>query len=278
MLVFISHSSAEDEFVDNLSHSLERYAFEVWVDHRHSVPAGHYWDEYVDMKLEDSKVMLLVWSPTASTSNNVSVEWREFHTKNKLIIPIVFRPAPLPLLIRHLQRIDFVDEAKYDEQVSLLIKSLPTPELNATSLTKISSRITQETTIVSLMNASDDIIKEKRDSLKDNQLLLIFPDYLPQTMVVELKNTKMFIGRGQNMDINLENFHAEESGVSRQHALLAIANGQLTLMDLNSINGTLVDRRRIQAQRPVPLMNDSLIQLGTLFIRIYCKQLTITTS
>lgn len=271
MLVFISHSSAEDEFVDNLSRSLERYAFEVWVDHLHKVPAGQFWDEYVDMKLEDSKVMLLVWSPSASTSNNVSVEWREFQTKGKLIIPIVYRPAPLPLLIRHLQRIDFVDETKYDEQVNLLIKSLPTPDLNATSLTKISNRITQETTIVSLMNASDDVIKEQKDSLKANQLLLIFPDYLPQTMVVDLKSSKMFIGRGGNMDINLENFHAEESGVSRQHALLSIENGQLTLMDLNSVNGTLIDRRRIPAQRPMPLKNDSLIQLGSLFIRIYCK-------
>jgi len=276
MLVFISHSSAEDEFVDNLSRSLERYAFEVWVDHLHKVPAGQFWDEYVDMKLEDSKVMLLVWSPTASTSNNVSVEWREFHTKNKLIIPIVYRPAPLPLLIRHLQRIDFMDETKYDEQVSSLIRSLPTPDLNATSLTKISSRITQETTIVSLMNASDDVIKEKKSSLKDNQLLLIFPDYLPKTMVVDLKSSKMFIGRGTNMDINLENFHAEESGVSRQHAMLSIENGGLTLMDLNSINGTLVDRRRIPAQRPIPLKNDSLIQLGTLFIRIYCKAVALT--
>ncbi|MBI1281146.1 MAG: TIR domain-containing protein [Anaerolineaceae bacterium] len=276
MLVFISHSSAEDEFVDNLSRSLERYAFEVWVDHLHSVPAGQYWDEYVDMKLEDSKVMLLVWSPTASTSNNVSVEWREFHTKNKLIIPLVFRPAPLPLLLRHLQRIDFADQAKFDEQVNLLIKSLPTPDLNATSLTKISNRITQETTIVSLMNASDDVIKEKQASLKDNQLLLIFPDYLPKTLVVELKNSKMFIGRGLNMDINLENFHAEESGVSRQHAMLAIENGQLTLTDLNSINGTLVDRRRIPTQRPIPLKHDSLIQLGTLFIRIYCKAIAFS--
>ncbi len=276
MLVFISHSTAEDEFVDNLSRSLERYAFDVWVDHLHNVPAGQYWDEFVDVKLEDSKVMLLVWSPTASTSNNVSVEWREFHTKNKLIVPIVFRPAPLPLLIRHLQRIDFVDQTKYDEQVNLLIKSLPTPDLNATSLTKISSRITQETTIVSLMNASDDIIKEYKSSLQDNQLLLIFPDYLPQTMVAELKNTKMFIGRGANMDINLENFHAEESGVSRQHALLSVANGGLTLMDLNSINGTLVDRRRIQAQMPIPLKNGSLIQLGTLFVRIYYKSISIS--
>lgn len=278
MLVFISHSSAEDEFVDNLSRSLERYAFEVWVDHLHKVPAGQFWDEYVDMKLGDSKVMLLVWSPTASTSNNVSVEWREFHTKNKLIIPIVVRPAPLPLLIRHLQRIDFVDQTKYEDQVSSLIKSLPTPELNATSLTKTSNRVTQETTIVSLMNASDDIIKEKQGSLKDNQLLLIFPDYLPLTMVVELKNTKMFIGRGQNMDINLENFHAEESGVSRQHAMIFMENSQLTIMDLNSINGTLVDRRRIPAQMPIPLKNDSLIQLGSLFIRLYYKKVTVLTS
>jgi hypothetical protein len=276
MLVFISHSSAEDEFVNNLSHSLERYAFEVWVDHVHGVPAGKFWDEYVDMKLEDAKVMLLVWSPTASSSNNVSVEWREFHTKNKLIIPLVFRPAPLPLLIRHLQRIDFVDQTKYDEQVSSLIKSLPTPDLNATSLTKISNRITQETTIVSLMNASDDVIKEHQASLKDNQLLLIFPDYLPLTMVVELKNTKMFIGRGQNKDINLENFYAEESGVSRQHAMLSIENGQLTLMDLNSINGTLVDRRRIPAQLAIPLKNDSLIQLGSLFIRLYYKKIALS--
>ncbi len=278
MLVFISHSSTEDEFVDNLSRSLERYAFEVWVDHLDKIPAGQYWDEYVDMKLEDSKVMLLVWSPNALSSNNVSVEWREFHTKNKLIIPIVVRPAPLPLLIRHLQRIEFVDQTKYEDQMSLLIKSLPTPDLTATSLTKISNRITQETTIVSLMNASDDVIKEKQGSLKDNQMLLIFPDYLPQTMIVELKNSKMFIGRGQNMDINLENFHAEESGVSRQHAMMFMENDHLAIMDLNSVNGTLVDRRRIPTQMPIPLKNDSLIQLGALFIRLYYKKITVLTS
>ncbi|MBI1281145.1 MAG: TIR domain-containing protein [Anaerolineaceae bacterium] len=276
MLLFISHSSAEDEFVNNLSRSLERYAFETWVDHLHTIPAGQFWDEYVDMKLEDAKVMLLIWSPTASTSNNVSIEWREFQAKDKLIIPLVFLPAPLPLPIRHLQRIDFVDQTKYDEQLSLLINSLPKPALGATSPTILSSKITQETTIVSLMKASDDIIKAQLTSLKDNHLLLIFPNYIPETLIVEIKNSKMFIGRGLNMDINLENFHAEESGVSRQHAMLSIENGKLTLTDLNSINGTLVDRYRIPTRLATPLKNDSLIQLGTLFIRIYYKTITLS--
>jgi hypothetical protein len=54
-------------------------------------------------------------------------------------------------------------------------------------------------------------------------------------------------------------------GVSRRHAMTAIASEQVTLTDLGSKNGTFADGRRVTT--PVPLADDVEILLGPVPIR-----------
>ncbi len=275
MLVFISHATSDDAFVDNLNAELRRHGYETWVDHLNKPPAGTFWDEYVDQKLSEAKILLLVWSPHASLSKNVGIEWREFHENGKLIIPLIVRDAPLPLLIRRLQRISFVDVAQYQEQMQVLLKSLPAPSLNPTAKVELTEAQQREEHLLRLKEASEPVLTQNRSSLNPNQLLLVFPNMPPRMMVIDLNREKLFIGRGLDADINLRDFGGEENGVSRQHALIMVSSSGLSLMDLNSANGTFIERRRLPPQVPIPLRNDSLIQLGTLVIRVFFESIVI---
>ncbi len=54
-------------------------------------------------------------------------------------------------------------------------------------------------------------------------------------------------------------------GVSRRHAMIAVAGDQITLTDLGSKNGTFANGERITA--PVPIVDDTEIRLGPVPIR-----------
>jgi pSer/pThr/pTyr-binding forkhead associated (FHA) protein len=64
----------------------------------------------------------------------------------------------------------------------------------------------------------------------------------------------MTIGRRPESDIFLD-----DVTVSRDHALLVRRNGEYYLDDLGSLNGTYVNRRRIESQR---LSDGDELQIG----------------
>lgn len=63
--------------------------------------------------------------------------------------------------------------------------------------------------------------------------------------------------------------------VSRQHARLTIANGQATIEDLGSKNGTWVGP--VEVTRPTPLRNGDAIRLGSLVVTIHALPDAMTT-
>ena len=65
-------------------------------------------------------------------------------------------------------------------------------------------------------------------------------------------------------DVDLNPHGGLEQGVSRRHARISRRNGQFYLEDLNSVNGTLHNQRRIPANTPVPLRPGDAIMLGRL--------------
>jgi len=70
-------------------------------------------------------------------------------------------------------------------------------------------------------------------------------------------------------DIDLTPYGAQEAGVGRQHAKMTIQNQAMYIEDLNSVNGTLVNKKRIQPGQPVMLKNGDEIRLGLLIINFY---------
>ena len=58
-MIFVSHSSKDDEFVTQLHVALRRRGFATWVDHISNIPAGVFWDEALDEALSNCNVMIL---------------------------------------------------------------------------------------------------------------------------------------------------------------------------------------------------------------------------
>ena len=74
-------------------------------------------------------------------------------------------------------------------------------------------------------------------------------------VVHPLESPEVSIGRSPSSDIFLDDIT-----VSRDHAVLALAEGGVTLRDLDSLNGTYVNRRRIESAEP--LQHGDELQIG----------------
>ncbi len=69
-------------------------------------------------------------------------------------------------------------------------------------------------------------------------------------------------------DIDLTPYHAFDHGVSRLHAVIRLVNGQVTVMDLGSANGSYLNGVRLVANVESPLRNGDILALGKLKIQI----------
>jgi hypothetical protein len=82
-----------------------------------------------------------------------------------------------------------------------------------------------------------------------------------------------FVGRADEKPVDVDlTFQEPEDRVwcSRQHALLQYddATGNLTVEDLNSSNGTFVNRERVYPGQPKTLYVGSTIQIGTVHMKV----------
>ena len=67
-------------------------------------------------------------------------------------------------------------------------------------------------------------------------------------------------------DIDLDPHGGLETGVGRQHARLVLQNGQVFLEDLDSVNGTALNRQRLAPRQPSPVKDGDEIRLGKLVL------------
>ncbi|WP_119071970.1 toll/interleukin-1 receptor domain-containing protein [Aggregatilinea lenta] len=105
--VFISYSRHDMEFANKIATSLLEYGVEAWLDTRDIVP-GVKWSKAVQAGLDSCQTMLLIVSPNSMASSNVEDEWQYFLDQEKIVIPILYRPANLHFQLNRFQYIDFV--------------------------------------------------------------------------------------------------------------------------------------------------------------------------
>ena len=80
-----------------------------------------------------------------------------------------------------------------------------------------------------------------------------------------------FIGRADEkpVDIDLEDQEPPDRiWCSRQHALIGLEDGMLTIEDLNSANGTYVNRARIYPGQKKQLTANDVVQIGTVQLKV----------
>ena len=80
-----------------------------------------------------------------------------------------------------------------------------------------------------------------------------------------------YIGRADDkaVDVDLEDQEPPDRiWSSRQHAVITFEGGAMTIEDLNSTNGTYLNRTRIETGKKLPLSINDVIQIGTVQLRV----------
>jgi hypothetical protein len=85
--VFISHSSVDKQVADAVCAALESKGVKCWIAPR-DIPAGSSWGASIVEAIEDSRVMLLVFSAHANKSDQVMREVERAVAKKKPVVPL----------------------------------------------------------------------------------------------------------------------------------------------------------------------------------------------
>jgi hypothetical protein len=96
-----------------------------------------------------------------------------------------------------------------------------------------------------------------------------------EPFTVEIKD-RVLIGRSDNTsprqpDLDLTPFGALEKGVSRVHAVIERNEDVLTLIDMDSSNGTFLNGQRLISDNPRVLRDGDEVRFGKLIGHIYFK-------
>ncbi len=73
-------------------------------------------------------------------------------------------------------------------------------------------------------------------------------------------------------DLDLTEDHGQKHGVSRKHAVVRVGNQGISLIDLGSTNGTILNNRRLPPNEPYPLNDGDIISFGRLKVQIYLSE------
>jgi pSer/pThr/pTyr-binding forkhead associated (FHA) protein len=97
-------------------------------------------------------------------------------------------------------------------------------------------------------------------------------DYIPLT-----GQNKFSLGRASEEpairpDVDLTPYHAYEMGVSRLHALIRISDNEVSLTDLDSVNGTSINNEHILPKSRYSLQDGDIISMGKLKLRVFIPE------
>ena len=92
-----------------------------------------------------------------------------------------------------------------------------------------------------------------------------------QNVEYQIYDGDNYIGRADDkaVDLDLEDQEPPDRiWSSRQHAVIAFESGSMTIEDLNSTNGTYLNRTRIEPGKKIPLSVSDVIQIGTVQLKV----------
>ncbi|MEE9216105.1 MAG: FHA domain-containing protein [Anaerolineales bacterium] len=72
-------------------------------------------------------------------------------------------------------------------------------------------------------------------------------------------------------DVDLDTYGAQDQGISRLHAEIRLDETGVHVVDLDSVNGTLINGKRIEPQEPKELRNKDIIQLGSMQLQVVSR-------
>ena len=124
--VFICHSSVDKPFVEKLAGDLRNLGLGVWLD-RWEIKVGDSIINQIEAGIDENDYLAVVISPEAVSSPWVRRELnaaviRELDERKVVVLPILYRQAEIPLLIRDKLYADFTKA--YDQGLRSLVERL----------------------------------------------------------------------------------------------------------------------------------------------------------
>jgi hypothetical protein len=145
-----------------------------------------------------------------------------------------------------------------------------------TPAARVASRLLTANSLIESTSTSVQLADLDHDTVED----LLPPGMNPRLRVVRgrkinveyaIKNGPNYIGRRDDapIEVDLEDQEpAERIWTSRKHAVLHFADGMLEIEDLNSLNGTFVNRLRVAPGERRQLKINDILQVGTIQLRV----------
>lgn len=276
-MIFISHATADDGFVNKLAEELQIHGIRAWVDHI-DMPAGTRWVKQLETALRESSVLLLILSKASVESSHVESEWHSFFDMKRPIIPLRIDDCAIPLFLRTFHQIDFSDEKRFSAQLTALMKVLPqfiedTTASEAAEVAEADKKPIEEIKSVSderienLLKQTNKIMNESLLTLQTDTVQFVLP--LEETILSYRLSKSLIIGRYHQSlesapDIDVRTYK-NSFMVSRKHAMIFQENSQFFIKDLSSTNGTFLANERLIPDQPYPLQNYSVIFLSREF-------------
>jgi TonB family protein len=118
---FFSYCREDSEFALKLAEDLKVAGAHVWIDQLDIEP-GTPWDRAVEEALNNAPRMLVVLSPVSVNSDNVRDEVSFALSRQKRVIPVLYRDCDVPFRLARLQHIDFRPD--YDRALRILLRAL----------------------------------------------------------------------------------------------------------------------------------------------------------
>ena len=126
-IAFFSYCRADSDFALKLAEDLKAAGARVWMDQLDIEP-GTPWDRAVEEALAGAPCMLVILSPVSVSSDNVRDEVSFALSKQKKIIPVLYRDCEVPFRLARLQHIDF--RTDYARALNALARTLATDHLS----------------------------------------------------------------------------------------------------------------------------------------------------
>jgi hypothetical protein len=108
-------------------------------------------------------------------------------------------------------------------------------------------------------------------SVQETRPKLVVIRGLKLNVIYPIYEGRNFIGRPDERPVDIDLVDQESPDrvwASRQHAVVTYENGVLTIEDLNSLNGTFVNRARITPGQQRVLQVNDVIQIGTVHLKV----------
>lgn len=107
--IFFSYSRMDSAFALRLAKDIREAGADIWIDQL-DIPAGNHWDSAVEKALISAACVLVILSPSSTSSTNVMDEVSFALESGKKIIPVMLEECLPPFRLRRLQRIDFTKD------------------------------------------------------------------------------------------------------------------------------------------------------------------------